>query len=103
MHLLALALLCWIAGACLTIGYIANVAKSTAVALDDSNDSLDRFAVRIDGVSKRIDVVDRIAAQGAMAAKASQKAIDEHLKWVEDRRLESEKAAKKARRAFRGR
>ena len=94
MHLLALALLCWIAGACLTIGYIANVAKSTAGALDEILEADDRHSSKQELLAQRVDLIDRIAAQGAMGAKAAQKAIDEHLKWVEDQRKANEKALK---------
>jgi hypothetical protein len=105
VHLLALALLCWVAGACLTIGYVANVSRSTAAALDLLEEDVQSHRFDLNALADRLNKTERVALRGSVVADRAEgiakKARDDlqgHLDWVEEVRAANEKAARRARR-----
>ena len=97
-----LGLILWIAAGCLGLAYMLEVRHQ-----------LDRQAARIEtldeptwadsDVAKRLETAETAVARANMAAKAAQKAIDEHLAWVAAQRTANEKAARAAPKPRRGR
>jgi hypothetical protein len=105
VHLLALALLCWIAGACLTIGYIANVAKSTGDALDRLNNSVAATEENITSIFQSNGARLKRLEKLELAAKATQKTVsDLAAQAVIDRgAFEHHRASLDAHKRLRGR
>jgi 16S rRNA C1402 (ribose-2'-O) methylase RsmI len=103
MPILAVALICWIAAGCLTIGYVANMTQSTADVLDMVYAGSAENARAVDRLGKRLTINEDVAnyakdnaRMARRAAEDAQKAIDEHEADVKAIRQANLKAAQQA-------